>query len=52
MAGELPGEEEPLPLCRLRFKNEDNLLPTGLPIGSPEDRMDCACYLCLGDQSA
>lgn len=30
----------------------DNLLPTGLPIGSPEDCMDRACYLYLGDQPA
>ncbi|MCX5320030.1 hypothetical protein ABZT45_22425 [Streptomyces sp. NPDC005356] len=63
---ELPGEEEPLPLCRLRFtgvlhtwgfalylasrgKYEDNFLPTGLPFGSPEDALDCACGFYLGD---
>ncbi|MFF3606748.1 hypothetical protein [Streptomyces sp. NPDC002463] len=69
VAGELPGEEQLLPLCRLRFtgvlptwgfalylasrgKYEDNLLPTGLPIGSPEGCMDRACCLYLGDQPA
>jgi hypothetical protein len=66
VAGELPGEKEPLPLCRLRFtgvlhtwgfalylasrgKYEDNFLPTGLPFGSPEDALDCACGFYLGD---
>ncbi|MCY0924493.1 MULTISPECIES: hypothetical protein [unclassified Streptomyces] len=29
---------------------EDNFLPSGLPFGSPEDCLDCACYLYLGDQ--
>ena len=29
---------------------QDNFLPTGLPFGSPEDCLDCACYLYLGDQ--
>ncbi|MFF1837393.1 hypothetical protein ACFVXE_24770 [Streptomyces sp. NPDC058231] len=65
-AGELPGEEDLLPLCRLRFtgvvhtwgfaiylagrgKYEGSFLPTGLPTGSPEDALDCACLLCLGD---
>jgi hypothetical protein len=64
--GELPGEEGPIPLCRLRFtgvlhtwgfalylasreKYEDNFLPTGLPFGSPEEALDCACGLYLGD---
>ncbi|HEY9370501.1 hypothetical protein [Streptomyces sp.] len=66
VAGELPAEEEPLPLCRLRFTGvlrtwgfarylasrgtyEDNFLPTGLPFGSPEDALDCACGFYLGD---
>lgn len=66
VAGELPGEEEPLPLCRLRFtgflhtwgfalylassgKYEDNFLPTGLPVGSPEEALDCAGGLYLDD---
>lgn len=31
---------------------QDNILPTGLPLGSPEDCLDCACYLYLGDQPA
>ena len=35
-----------------RDKYEDNFLPTGLPFGSPEDCLDCACYLYLGDQPA
>ncbi|MFI6059210.1 hypothetical protein [Streptomyces sp. NPDC051286] len=40
-------------LCqRLNTRAQDNLLPTGLPFGSPEDCLDCACYLCLGDQPA
>lgn len=64
VAGELPGEDQPLPLCRLRFtgvlhtwgfalylassgKYEDNFLPTGLPSGSPEQALDCACGLYL-----
>jgi hypothetical protein len=66
VAGELPDEEETLPLCRLRFtgvlhtwgfalylasrdKYENNFLPTGLPFGSPEEALDCACGLYLGD---
>ena len=28
---------------------EDNILPTGLPFGSPEDALDCAFGLYLGD---
>ncbi|MEU2778833.1 hypothetical protein ABZ646_39725 [Streptomyces sp. NPDC007162] len=31
---------------------QDNFLPTGLPFGSPEDCLDCACYLYLGDPPA
>lgn len=27
---------------------EDNFLPTGLPYGSPEDALDCACGLYVG----
>ncbi|MFI6688294.1 AAA family ATPase [Streptomyces sp. NPDC050485] len=59
VAGELPGKQEPLPLCRLRFTGvphtwgfarylassgtyEENILPTGLPFGSPEEALDCA----------
>ncbi|WP_371645294.1 ATP-binding protein [Streptomyces sp. NBC_00597] len=64
VAGELTGDEEPLPLCRLRFtgvlhtwgfalylassgKYEENVLPTGLPFGSPEEALDCAGGLYL-----
>jgi hypothetical protein len=32
-----------------RDKYEDNVLPTGLPFGSPEEALDCACGLYLGD---
>jgi hypothetical protein len=28
---------------------EDNILPTGVPYGTPEDAFDCACGLYLGD---
>jgi len=28
---------------------EDNVLPTGLPFSTPEDALDCACGLYLGD---
>jgi len=28
---------------------EDSFLPTGLPFGSPEECLDCACGLYLGD---
>jgi len=28
---------------------EDNILPSGLPVGSPEEALDCACGLYLGD---
>ena len=33
-------------------KYQDSLLPTGLPIGSPEDALDTACGLYLGDPTA
>ncbi|WP_406491668.1 hypothetical protein OG936_00360 [Streptomyces sp. NBC_00846] len=66
VTGQLPGEEDPLPLCRFRFTGvphtwgfvlylasqgtyQDNFLPTGLPFGSPEEALDCACGLYLGD---
>ncbi|WP_434592928.1 hypothetical protein [Streptomyces sp. A5-4] len=26
---------------------EDNILPSGLPAGSPEEALDCACHLYL-----
>ncbi|MCY0922161.1 hypothetical protein OS965_29065 [Streptomyces sp. H27-G5] len=65
VAAESNDEDEPVPLCRLRFagtlhtwgfalylassgKYEDNFLPTGLPIGSPEDCLTCAGTLYLG----
>lgn len=61
VAARLKDEEDPVPLCRLRFqgvlhtwgfalylastgKYEDNVLPSGLPFGSPED-----CLACAGD---
>lgn len=28
---------------------EDNILPSGLPSGSPEEALDCACTLYLGE---
>ncbi len=31
---------------------EDNYLPSGLPVGSPEEALDCACGLYLADPSA
>jgi hypothetical protein len=31
---------------------EDSLLPSGLPIGSPEEALDTACGLYLGDPTA
>lgn len=30
----------------------DNFLPTGLPFGLPEEVLDCACGLHLGDPTA
>jgi hypothetical protein len=30
-------------------KYEDQVLPSGLPFGSPEEALDCACGLYLGD---
>ncbi len=31
---------------------EDSVLPSGLPVGSPEEALDCACGLYLGDPTA
>jgi hypothetical protein len=31
---------------------EDSILPTGPPIGAPEEALDCACGLYLADPSA
>jgi hypothetical protein len=31
---------------------EDSVLPSGLPIGTPEEALDCACGLYLSDPSA
>ncbi|MCC9311730.1 hypothetical protein LN042_32480 [Kitasatospora sp. RB6PN24] len=28
---------------------KDNILPSGLPAGSPDEALDCACALYLGD---
>jgi hypothetical protein len=33
-------------------KYEDNILPSGLPFGSPEEALDCACGLYLNDPTA
>jgi hypothetical protein len=35
-----------------RDKYEDNILPSGLPFGSPEEALDCACGLYLNDPTA
>jgi hypothetical protein len=38
-----------------RFKTggyEDNILPSGLPAGSPEEALDCVCGLYLNDPPA
>ena len=31
---------------------QDSVLPSGLPIGAPEEALDCACGLSLADPSA
>ena len=31
---------------------QDNFLPSGLPMGSPEEALDCACGLYLNDPTA
>ncbi|MFJ9777924.1 hypothetical protein ACIRVF_42915 [Kitasatospora sp. NPDC101157] len=65
VAGELPGEEPlPLCRLRFtgvlhtwgfalylasRDGYEDNILPSGSPAGSPEEALDCACALYLGN---
>ena len=30
---------------------QNNILPSGLPVGSPEEALDCACGLYLNDPS-
>jgi hypothetical protein len=35
-----------------RDEYEESVLPSGLPIGTPEEALDCACGLYLGDPSA
>ena len=35
-----------------RDRYEDNVLPSGLPAGSPEEALDCACGLYLNDPTA
>jgi hypothetical protein len=35
-----------------RDKYEDNVLPSGLPAGSSEEALDCACGLYLNDPTA
>jgi hypothetical protein len=67
VAGRLPNDEL-LPLMRLRFGNyaaswgfaiylasngyEPSALPNGQLAGLPEDALDCACGLHLGDPTA
>ena len=31
---------------------QDNVVPSGLPVGSPEEALDCACGLYLDDPTA
>ena len=31
---------------------QDSMLPTGLPVGTPQEALDCACGLYLGDPTA
>ncbi len=31
---------------------DDNVLPTGMPTGSPEDALDCACSLYLSEAAS
>ena len=69
ISAQLPDDDNPLPLCRLRYlgsastwgfaiylassdRYEDTLLHTGTPAGTPEEALDCACGLYLGDPSA
>jgi hypothetical protein len=35
-----------------RTTTEDSVLPSGQPTGTPEEALDCACGLSLGDPSA
>ena len=69
ITAQLPDEEDPLPLCRLRYtgsastwgfaiylassdRYEDSYLPTGASAGTPEQALDTACGLYLGDPTA
>jgi hypothetical protein len=31
---------------------QDSVLPSGLPVGTPEEALDCACWLYLADPTA
>ncbi|HEX2184113.1 MAG TPA: hypothetical protein VHN78_01235 [Chloroflexota bacterium] len=31
---------------------QDSVLPSGLPVGTPEEALDCACGLYLADPTA
>jgi hypothetical protein len=54
----------PAPLCRLgepvgfavylasKDGYQDSVLPSGLPVGTREEALDCACGLYLADPSA
>ncbi|WP_018784523.1 hypothetical protein [Micromonospora sp. CNB394] len=35
-----------------RDSYEDSVLPSGQPVGTPEEAIDCACGLYLGDPTA
>jgi hypothetical protein len=69
ISAQLTGDDDPLPLCRLRYtgsastwgfaiyqassdRYEDSLLPTGRTAGTPEQALDTACGLYLGDPTA
>ncbi len=69
ISAQLPDDEGPLPLCRLRYigsastwgfaiyqassdRYENSSLPTGAPAGTPEQALDTACGLYLGDPTA
>jgi hypothetical protein len=69
ISAQIPDDDEPLPLCRLRYagsastwgfaihqassdRYEDSYLPTGALAGTPEQALDTACGLYLGDPTA
>jgi hypothetical protein len=69
ITAQLPDEDEPMPLCRLRYtgsasswgfaiyqasndRYQDSYLPTGAPVGTPEQALNTACGLYLSDPTA